>query len=77
MCEGLEEARNMNFKALIMLIWLEHRECSKGVVSEEAGKTGMKSMQDFVNLLTTMALYNEKWAKGPLSEIMPRQGVTL
>ena len=34
-------------------------------------------MQDFVNLLPMMALYNKKWAKGPLSEIMPSQGVTL
>lgn len=34
-------------------------------------------MQDFVNRLTMMALYNEKWAEGPLSEIMRSHGRTL
>lgn len=30
-CEGPEEARSMNFKALIVLVWSDHRECSEGV----------------------------------------------
>lgn len=32
----------MNFKALILLVWPEHREHNGGVMRDEAGKIGMR-----------------------------------